>query len=211
MCQDSYLIEDFLSDCCIPTYVFYESLEQEIEFVPRELLTFNIFGKTFSLPRDKAFYGQVEKDGSSPLYRYGGKWYPEVKAWTPTLKYLRDVVFEKTGVDVNHVVVNRYRDGNDHIGYHHDKTPDFYPGAAVCTLSFGGTRNFSLKHQETHEKISMKLKDGSMFILGGETNKEYKHTITKTAGKCEARISLTFRRIATKRTASGEVIEMKKE
>ena len=207
--KDSFLIDNFLEEK-LCTFDLYESLEKELDFVPRKLLTFSIFGKTFSLPRDKAFYGSVEDDGTSPLYRYGGKWYPPVMQWSPTLKIIRDIVHKKTGVDVNHVVVNRYRNGKDHIGYHHDKTRDFYPGAPVCTLSLGGTRTFVLKNQETKKCTKMLLKDGSMFILGEGTNKTYKHSIIKTASECDPRISLTFRKIATKRSKDGLVIEYDK-
>lgn len=38
-------------------------------------MTFRIFGKEFSLPRDKQFYGDVSDDESLPLYRYGGDWF----------------------------------------------------------------------------------------------------------------------------------------
>lgn len=207
VCDDSKLIHNFLKDYDISTYDLYENLEKELEFVPRNLLTFTIFGKTFSLPRDKAFYGTVEADGTTPLYRYGGKWYPPVNHWSPTLQIIRDIIHKETGVDVNHVVVNRYKTGKDHIGFHHDKTRDFFPGASVCTLSLGGTRNFVLKHMETKQCIKMQLEDGSMFILGGETNKKYKHSIIKTSCECEPRISLTFRQIATKRTTTGLVVE----
>ncbi len=203
---DSVLLHNFLEND-IDTSDLYKNLEKEIDFVPRNLLTFNIYGKTFSLPRDKAFYGTIEEDRTSPLYRYGGKWYPPVMQWTPTLKIIRDIIHEKTGVDVNHVVVNRYKNGKDHIGYHHDKTRDFYPGAPVCTLSLGGTRSFYLKEQESKSLIKMKLHDNSLFILGEDTNKKFKHSIIKTTSDCEPRISLTFRKIATKRTKTGQVVE----
>ena len=52
-----------------------------------------------------------------PLYRYENQKdvvYPEVKPWTPELKRLRDIIFEKTGQKCNHCVVNQYR-GNEQI------------------------------------------------------------------------------------------------
>ncbi|KAJ3029753.1 Alpha-ketoglutarate-dependent dioxygenase alkB 2 [Rhizophlyctis rosea] len=187
--------------------IAFHDLQRELDYVPRHMLTFSIFGNTFPLPRDKAFYGDVEADGSYPLYRYGGKDYPPVRPWTPVLKILRDHIHEKTGHFCNHVVVNRYLNGNDHIGYHRDKTRDFADNAAVCTLSFGGTRTLTIKYDNIfREEVEIQLGHGSLFILGAATNAEAKHRIKKTARPVDMRISLTFRRIATRVDAEGKVL-----
>ena len=169
-------------------------------------MTFSIYGKTMQLPRDKAFYGSVAPDGSYPLYRYGGNYYPTVQPWTPTLKIVRDTIEGETGYDCNHVVVNRYLNGNDHIGLHRDKVKDFKPNAPVCTVSLGGTRTFVLKDDTTNEKEEIELTHGSLFILGAETNAKAKHSIRKTAKACEPRISLTYRAIATHADADGTIL-----
>lgn len=181
-------------------------LQDELQFIPRESLTFSIFGKTFPLPRDKAFYGEVQSDGSYPLYRYGGNRYPIVQPWTPTLREIRDTIHERTGNYCNHVVVNRYLTGNDHIGLHHDKEKDFVSGAPVCTLSFGGTRNLVLRHVDRPVKKTYPLAHGSLFILDSKTNKEYKHQIAKTSSAVQPRISLTFRNIKTMADSNGHVM-----
>lgn len=201
---EHFLPEEFAIDC-------YNKLETEVVYVPRKMLTFSIFGKTFSLPRDKAFYGTVAMDGSTPLYRYGGKFYPQVHHWTPTLQMLRGIIEEKTGISCNHVVVNRYVTGKDHIGLHHDKTRDFADNSPVCTISLGGTRHLVMQYAKKNEtdvpSTVIPMTNGSLFVLGSEDNKYYKHKIRKTSGKCDQRISLTFRNIATRRTADGKVVE----
>ncbi|KAJ3056915.1 Alpha-ketoglutarate-dependent dioxygenase alkB 2 [Rhizophlyctis rosea] len=116
------------------------NLNNEVVFLDRDSLKFRIYGKTTQLPRDKAFYGDVDGDGKYPLYRYGGDYEPPVHPWTRTLREVRDLIADKTGYLCNHVVVNRYIDGADHIGFHHDKTRDFAPDSPVCTISLGGTR-----------------------------------------------------------------------
>lgn len=197
---DSLLIEDFIAED------MYDVVNGEASFLPRDQLVFKIFGKTIPLPRDKAFHGFVHSNGSTPLYRYGGGYYPIVNPWTPAIKQIRDQIEENIGFSNNHVVVNRYLSGNDHIGYHHDKTKDFVLGTSVCTVSFGGTRTFRLKHIVTKNVITIELKSGSLFVLGPETNRLYKHSIVKTAGICDPRISLTFRNIQTKRATDGSII-----
>lgn len=157
-------------------------------------------------------------DGTTPFYRYGGKYYPPVNDWTPTLKILRDLIQEKINVSCNHVVVNRYLSGKDHIGFHHDKVRDFADNAPVCTISFGGERDLVIAlgkdvDGDKGKKLNMPFKEkicmtnGSLFVLGKTTNKYYKHKILKTSRNCDVRISLTFRNIATKRTVDGRVIE----
>lgn len=64
---DSSYFARFLED---PQPLFHQ-VAKEVEFLPREALTFRIFGKTLTLPRDKQFFGDVTEDGSYPLYRYG--------------------------------------------------------------------------------------------------------------------------------------------
>ena len=62
---DSVYIPKFIKN---PKEVFDE-LQKEVTFLPRSELTFQIYGKSMQLPRDKAFFGDVNKDGSFPLYK----------------------------------------------------------------------------------------------------------------------------------------------
>jgi len=83
------------------------------------------------------------------------------------------------------------------LRYHRDKTPDWKDAAVVVTASFGGTRLFRMKHQETGEVAEFEIEDGSVFVLGAQDNEDYKHSIVRTASEREERYSLTFRSIKT--------------
>lgn len=159
---DSFYVENFLNSN--DTKNIYLKIIEEVTYIPRDQFIFNIFGKALQLPRDKQFYGDVDSDGSFPLYRYGGDYMPIVQEWTPTLKYLRDEVTKQTGQYCNHAVINRYVNGNDHIGYHHDKVKDFTDGTSVCTISLGKNK-ISLPNTSTNEIIVIVLKS-ELFILG---------------------------------------------
>jgi alkylated DNA repair dioxygenase AlkB len=119
-------------------------LNTEITYIPRSEMTFSIFGKTLELPRDKCFYGKVEADGDYPAYRYDRDLtkVPVVQDWNtiPLLADCASLISESEGQEVNHLVINRYLDGGDHIGYHQDKVRDFVENSAVKTVSLGGTR-----------------------------------------------------------------------
>ncbi|CAF1079062.1 unnamed protein product [Didymodactylos carnosus] len=188
-----------------------DELNEQVEFLPRDTFKFKIFGQINLLPRDKAFYGDVhEKDGSYPLYRYEASKdaeYPQVKQWTPVLQRLRNILLEKTGQRCNHLVVNQYRNNNDHIGYHVDKTRDFVQNASVLTLSFGEKRLFRLKNIRTKEIQELRLDSGSLFVLGPKTNSEWKHSIIKSGKLCGRRVSLTYRTIKTIKHKDGTLTE----
>ncbi len=64
---DSHYFARFLED----PHPIFDKVVNEVEFLPRDALTFSIFGKTMNLPRDKQFFGDISEDGSYPLYRYG--------------------------------------------------------------------------------------------------------------------------------------------
>jgi len=171
--------------------------EAEDYYIPREKLTFSIYGKEMQLPRDKCFFGDQGKNGETPLYRYGGKYNPKVNDWIPTVKLVRDLVEKETGQHCNHCVLNRYVDGSDYIGFHRDKTKDIVDGSLIMTVSFGVTRVMKLKNMEDKKVISHSLNPGSLFSIGWKTNEEYKHSIPKSAKIKGTRISLTLRSIKT--------------
>eukprot|EP00027_Filamoeba_sp_ATCC50430_P005966 CAMPEP_0168554568 /NCGR_PEP_ID=MMETSP0413-20121227/7852_1 /TAXON_ID=136452 /ORGANISM="Filamoeba nolandi, Strain NC-AS-23-1" /LENGTH=224 /DNA_ID=CAMNT_0008585323 /DNA_START=139 /DNA_END=813 /DNA_ORIENTATION=+ len=200
---DFTYIPDFISD---PEDAFKQVVEQ-VEFLPRDALSFKIYGKVLTLPRDKQFYGDHRDDGKVPWYRYGGDYIPKVHKWTPILEEIRDNIETFTGQHCNHLVVNRYQNGNDHITFHRDKTKDFAMDASVMTVSLGCPRDFILKERATGSKVKISLQPGSVCILGPETNEKWYHSIPKRTGVSKTRISLTYRKIKTWR----ESIEVKEQ
>ena len=188
----------------------YARLQRELDqlYVPREEMVFRIYGRVIPLPRDKAFLGQVQPDGTYPLYRYNkGGDYPAVRPWTPTTETIRDALAQSEGQVANHLVANRYRTQDDYIGFHQDKTRDFAEGSAVLTVSFGETRMFRLQHMATKVTETLYLEHGSLFVLGPYTNAAWKHSIVKTKSACNERISLTYRTINTSYNPStGDIV-----
>lgn len=191
---DSYYITNVFPNHSM----IFEALEKEITYIDKNLLKFKIYGRELLLPRKKAFFGDIDTDGSYPLYRYGGSYEPEVKSWTPTLKVVRDHITKLFGQYCNHAVINRYDGGEDYIGYHRDKVRDFTPGTSVVTPSFGSRRRFLLKNDSTGQVQEVILEPGSVFILGPKTNEEWKHSIVKSKNLPGVRISVTLRSIQTR-------------
>jgi len=158
-------------------------------------MKFKIYGKENQLPRDKCIFGDIGKDGSVPLYRYGTDYNPKVNDWTPTVKMIRDLVETETGQHCNHCVINRYVNGNDYIGYHKDKVKDIEDDTLIFTVSLGISRNMKIRHVEDKTVTDYGLKPGSLFAIGWKTNENYKHSIPKSKKVKGTRISLTLRSI----------------
>ena len=54
---------------------------------------------------------------------------------------------------------------------------------------------FVFKHKKTQEKVALYLESGQLIVMHGETQRFWKHTITKTKTVDTGRISLTFRQM----------------
>src|SRR6185436_10706051 len=99
----------------------------------------------------------------------------------------------------NHVLANRYRDGNDSMGYHADAEPELGADPVVATLSLGQTRRFQLRAAQRgagERARTLLLATGSLLVMGGTCQRHYRHGIAKELGtQLGERLSLTFRRL----------------
>lgn len=168
------------------------------------------------VPRLISVQGQYKQhpDGTwwYPLYRHPADRQIECSPFDSIVQEVADVLNSKyayllpAGKEFNHVLVQWYRDGQDLITEHSDKTLDINPGTPIVNVTFGGTRVMTLRTKEKYESKRglerrserVELGDGSMFVLGEATNQKWLHGIRadKTGGVDE-RISLTFRSIGT--------------
>jgi alkylated DNA repair dioxygenase AlkB len=96
-------------------------------------------------------------------------------------------------VGYNAVLCNLYRDGNDSVGLHADAEPEM--GPVIGSLSLGAKRLFRLKHKDGSIAFAENLAHGSLLIMAGKTQKNFKHEVPKEPGSTQPRINLTFRRI----------------
>jgi len=150
------------------------------------------------VPRDEAYYGDP-----GTHYRYSRREYSPI-AWLPELLALKARVEGATpmaayvnarlpDVGYNAVLCNLYRDGNDSVGLHADAEPEM--GPVIASLSLGTERLFRLKQKDGKVAFSERLPHGSLLIMAGPTQKNFKHEIPKQRGITQARINLTFRHI----------------
>jgi alkylated DNA repair dioxygenase AlkB len=149
-----------------------------------------LYGKTIAVPRLTAWYGD---EGTRYIYS-GIENVP--LPWTPAVTEVRRAVEPPAGVVFNSVLLNRYRTGQDSVSWHADDEPEFGEQPVIASVSFGGTRNFQLRHKRRKElKASVELTHGSLLIMRGGTQANWLHQIPKTAKPVEERLNLTFRAI----------------
>ena len=133
---------------------------------------------------------------------------------SPTVEQIRQRVEHTTGMTFNHAVVLLYRDGGDCIGFHKDKMLDLDPTSPIVSVSLGAERTYVLRDDifTPSVQIELPLAHGSLLVLGPKSNEALYHSVRKpspedlarTPGlETRARVSLTFRRVATFVDADG--------
>jgi alkylated DNA repair dioxygenase AlkB len=154
-----------------------------------------------AVPREEAYYGDP-----GTHYTYSRRQYQPLP-WLPELLSLKSRVEQATPesaytnlslvkTEYNAVLCNLYRDGNDSVGLHTDAEPEM--GPVIASVSLGAERLFRLKRKDGTVAFSEKLPHGSLLIMAGETQKNFKHEVPKEPGITQSRINLTFRRIRHK-------------
>lgn len=176
------------------------------------------------VPRLVAVQGRPLDDGSVPIYRHPADESPPLQPFTPAVDRVRRIVERILRHPLNHALIQLYRDGQDRISEHSDKTLDIVRGSSICNVSLGAQRVMVLRNKaHTNKGESSRLSQRvpmpheSLFILGEQTNMRWLHGIRpdKRPDKERSveerayggeRISLTFRHIGTFLNPSGDTI-----
>ena len=95
--------------------------------------------------------------------------------------------------EINSCLINKYDNGDNFIAPHRDSELAFGEKPTIIGLSFGETREINFIHNINNKKdFSFNLENGSLFIMAGSSQIDFKHSIKKNNSKKE-RFSLTFR------------------
>lgn len=152
----------------------------------------SMFGKSTPLPRLTSWYGDPGQD-----YTYSGiKSAPN--EWNKGLLYLKNQIERCAGSKFNSVLLNWYRDGSDYINWHADDEKELGINPTIASANFGVTRDFILRRKDDKsKKLKIPLKNGSLFIMSGELQSFWEHSIPKRKNVDKSRFNLTFRHIST--------------
>ncbi|KAK2984234.1 hypothetical protein RJ640_010193 [Escallonia rubra] len=201
--------------------------ESQVVHVPRFLPfedSWNAYGLKASLqtlhvytsqPRDTCYVASAGLPGVA----YSG-YKPHAYSWDdyPPLKDILDAVHKALpGSSFNSLLLNRYKGGNDCVGWHSDDEKLYGPTPEIASVSFGCDREFLLKKKpskkfqgknregerpskrpkmiEHPDQHSFMLKHGSLLLMRGYTQRDWFHSVPKRAKAEAVRINLTFRRV----------------
>ncbi len=138
-----------------------------------------MFGRTVVVPRMVAWYGDA-----GIRYRYSGVQHC-AEGWPDPLWELKVELARLVDADWNFVLLNRYRDGRDWMGWHRDDEKAM--NGVVASVSLGATRGFRLEVGD--ERYKLDLEHGSVVVFDGCL----RHTLTRTRRPVGERFNLTFR------------------
>jgi alkylated DNA repair dioxygenase AlkB len=148
-----------------------------------------LYGRTTQLPRSVAWIANDELN-----YGYSGI-STEPIPWPTFLIPTRRAIEARTGCPFNSVLVNRYQDGNETVGWHSDDEPELGPSPTVASLSLGATRRFLMRNVVARTRYEWRLGHGDLIVMSGSCQDEFEHSVPRAKRVTEPRINLTFRRV----------------
>jgi len=165
------------------------ALHRLIADVPWRQENVVVWNKMYSQPRLTASYGDRDTH-----YTYSGLTLSPLP-WTDLLREIKRRIETVAEASFNSVLLNYYRNNRDSMGFHSDDEPEL--GPVIASLSLGEERTFVLKHKrnKSANPVRLKLASGSLLLMKGETQRNWKHGIAKLTHPCGPRVNLTFRRI----------------
>lgn len=151
-----------------------------------------IYGKEYETPRWQQSYGQS--------YQFSGTVNKAIEIPDIIQEYIDwSNKYDNESGKFNMALVNWYKDGNHHIGYHSDDEKQLIPNSSIYCFSFGAERDFFLKNKVTKKRTTIKLHNNSLVIMGGTCQKTHKHSIPKRTKLKKKRISITLRKFNNKK------------
>lgn len=147
-----------------------------------------VYGKQHRTPRLTCW---VADPGCS--YRYSGL-VQTITPWTPELSALREQLALELGVRFNSLLLNRYRDGADRMGWHADDEPELDNAAPIASISLGVSRDLRFRPRAGDEPaFNVRLDDGDLLVMDPPSQQHWQHALPARARVQTERINLTFR------------------
>lgn len=176
-----------------------EKCEEDLSYFTGQLSKVFVFGKWHQIPRKQVAFGD-----EGLTYKYSNN-VVAARPWVPLLSGIKHDIERATGMEFNFVLINRYADGQDHMGEHKDDEEELVSGSSIASLSLGQTRDFHFRHQDQRRgakpakdppsPIKLKLESGSLLLMNSPTNDFWYHSLPKRSVKTapHLRINMTFR------------------
>ncbi len=168
--------------------ILSQKLTKEVHWQSRQI---KMFGKLIDQPRLVCWMGD-----SGANYKYSGTLFKPEKWITPVLE-IKSLVELDLNLQFNSCLLNLYRNERDSMGLHSDNEKELGLEPNIASVSLGSDRTFIFRHKLTKEKVVINLKSGSLLLMQGETQDNWKHELPKMKKNREPRINLTFRKVTS--------------
>lgn len=146
-----------------------------------------LFGRELAAPRLVAWLGE-----RGVSYRYSGV--DRIAApWPGFVARLAAEVGAAVGWRFNYALANRYRNGGDMLGWHADDEADLGVEPVIATVSLGAPRTLRIRRRAGGTSIGGVLAHGSLLLMWGASQRDYKHCVPRTRKPVGERVSYTFR------------------
>lgn len=158
----------------------------------------SVYGRRHPVPRLTCWLGDP-----GCTYAYSGL-LETPHPWTPPLAQLRQLLEAHLGVPFNSLLLNRYRDGQDRMGWHADDERELAAGHPIASLSLGASRTLRFRPRPgsalgasgDRSPFGVLLQNGDLLVMHAPSQSHWQHALPSRRGVREERLNLTFRRIA---------------
>ncbi|KAL6992917.1 Alpha-ketoglutarate-dependent dioxygenase alkB 2 [Sarracenia purpurea var. burkii] len=205
----------------IPRFLSFDESWKWFDYLNKEIPwtrpTIRVFGRFCVQPRDTCYVASA----GLPELSYSG-YQPRAYSWDdyPPLKDILEAVHKAFPESCfNSLLLNRYKGGNDYVGWHADDEKLYGSTPEIVSISLGCDRDFLLKkkpskksqdkrvdgepppvkrvkkNSESNQQHSFTLKHGSLLLMRGYTQRDWVHSVPKRAKAEAIRINLTFRHV----------------
>ena len=164
--------------------LFFQTLYRELPWEERSIIA---KGKVVQQPRLMSWAGELP-------YLYSGQ-VLEPRAMHPIIASLGQRLSQELEVELNHVVINHYRDGRDRVGFHADDEPELGYEPVIASVSLGASRSFVMRSKYKRRKWSKRLRHGSLLVMGGRCQHRWYHGVPSEPSVTAPRLNLTYRHL----------------
>ena len=168
-------------------------LKQLQEGLPWSQPVVRVYGRSHPVPRLTCWIGDP-----GCHYQYSGLLETPLP-WSEPLLSLRRQLEAHLGVAFNSLLLNRYRHGQDRMGWHADDEPELAPNHPIASLSLGATRTLRFRPRPGGtggETFGMELHHGDLLVMHPPTQRHWQHALPPRQRVREERLNLTFRLIS---------------
>ncbi|MDP2562711.1 alpha-ketoglutarate-dependent dioxygenase AlkB [Psychrobium sp. 1_MG-2023] len=115
--------------------------------------------------------------------------------WPKYANKLKQKLRNDFGLYFNGVLVNQYLNGRQHVGWHDDDEPELIRSATIASISVGASRDFSLRHNNSREVVTIPLHSGDLLLMHSPMQQQWQHCLPKRLKVEESRLNFTFRQL----------------